>query len=258
MAKLSEKLWNWGHLETSHNKVCNYDCKMTPEEFAKEYGVDNAFVICYGGNIQPPFDDLAKRFSSLREVKWSVLGDRSSPLPESELGNTEDVVNAAKVAGNISGGIVDDFFSPERMARYTPDVLAKIKGRLNSEGLDFWSVLYEDQLNDKLPPYLECFDGVSFWIWKQAELLTMESAVEKFLSYTPNKRRMLGIYLYDYDIGQELDVELFKKQLHYYIDLLKAKKIEGIIFCSGCIGDMELDTNRYLKEYLSKNKDMEI
>ena len=37
--KLSDKLWNWGHLEGSHNNCrgCeNFNCKMTPEQYAEE------------------------------------------------------------------------------------------------------------------------------------------------------------------------------------------------------------------------------
>ena len=93
MAKLSEKLWNWGHLEGSHNAVVNLGCKMTPEGFADAYGIKNAFIVSYGGNIQPPFDALAKRLSCLKEIKWSVLGDASTPLPEAELGNTQDILD---------------------------------------------------------------------------------------------------------------------------------------------------------------------
>ena len=68
--KLSDKLWNWGHLEGSHNECARLNCSMTPEKFATEYGIPNAFIVSYGGNIQPPFDGLASRFSSLREIKW--------------------------------------------------------------------------------------------------------------------------------------------------------------------------------------------
>ena len=120
MSKLADKLWNWGHLEGSHNKINSifHGCKMTPEEFSREYGIKNAFIVSYGGNICPPFNDLANRFSCLKEIKWSVLGDGSTPLPEAELGNTDDIINALESKANITGGVVDDFFSPERMKRF--------------------------------------------------------------------------------------------------------------------------------------------
>ncbi|MBQ6907368.1 MAG: hypothetical protein IJQ28_03225 [Clostridia bacterium] len=48
---------------------------MTPEQFAEEYAIKNAFIISYAGNVQPPFYDMAKLFSCLNNVKWSVIGD---------------------------------------------------------------------------------------------------------------------------------------------------------------------------------------
>ena len=84
MAKLKDKLWNWGHLEGDHNKITNFECSMTPEGFAEEYGIKNAFIVSYGGDINPPFNNFAKRFSGLNNVIWSVLGDGSSPLPDDE------------------------------------------------------------------------------------------------------------------------------------------------------------------------------
>ena len=72
MAKLIEKLWNWGHLEGSHNGY-GFNSTMTPEQFADEYGIRNAFIISYGGNIQPPFDDMAKRFSGKLLTQTSKL-----------------------------------------------------------------------------------------------------------------------------------------------------------------------------------------
>ena len=105
--KLVDKLWNWGHLEGSHNAITGHNCKMSPEQFAEEYGIRNSFIVSYGGNIQVPFDSFAERFSGLREIVWSVLGDGSTPLPEAELGNTEDILAVLHENSNITGGVVD-------------------------------------------------------------------------------------------------------------------------------------------------------
>jgi len=196
--KLIDKLWNWGHLEGSHNDCTPLDCKMTPEEFALEYGIKNAFVVSYGGNIRPPFMDLANRFSCLKEIKWSVLGDASTPLPESELGNTDDIIDALESKANITGGVVDDFFSPQRMERFTPEVLKKIKNKLNEKGLDFWCVLYDHQMELELEKYMDCFDGVTFWLWGCDKINDMEYHLEKIFALVKDKPLMLGIYLWDY------------------------------------------------------------
>lgn len=257
--KLSDKLWNWGHLEGSHNKCTGLECSMTPEQFAEEYGIKNAFIVSYGGNIIPPFDALANRFSLLREIKWSVLGDASTPLPDAELGNTEDIIGVLDNSKNITGGVVDDFFSPERMKRFPPEVLKKIKGTLNDNGLDFWCVLYDMQLDMELEKYLDCFDGVTFWIWKSTELANTEKHLEKLFSLTNEKPVMLGIYTFYYGTGGKImDPALFEKQLSTYSELLRQGKVDGIIFCSSTLGDAELETNRILKEFVRKHGNEEL
>ena len=260
MTKLIDKLWNWGHLEGSHNKVTGFDCSMTPEEFAEEYGIRNAFMVSYGGNICPPFDKLAERFSCLDNIKWSVIGDASSPLPEDRLGNTLDVINAAQIASNISGGVVDDFFSKKRMERFTPEVLKEIKVALNAKGLDFWCVLYDSNLDMDLEKYMDCFDGISFWIWESKNIVNMEEYLEKVFKLAKNKPLMFGMYLWDYSANarHEMDSEVFEKQLKRYFELLLDKKIEGVIFCSSTIGDAELETNKILKKYIAEYGDRKI
>ena len=258
MAKLLDKLWNWGHLEGSHNTILQQSCQMSPEGFAEEYGIKNAFIVSYGGNIQPPFADLAKRFSVLNEVKWSVLGDAGTPLPEHALGNTPDVCEAAEAVNNITGGVVDDFFSKERLERFPPHVLKEIKRTLNEKGLDFWCVLYRHQL-PVIENYLDCFDGVTFWIWKCYELSELDETLEQLFATVGDKPVMLGVYLWDYGgVKGEMDADLFQKQVARYFDLLKEKKIEGVIFCSNTIGDADLETNRILKSMLREHGNTEI
>ncbi|MBE6762131.1 MAG: hypothetical protein E7551_07560 [Ruminococcaceae bacterium] len=257
MAKLKEKLWNWGHLEGSHNKIVDFNCTMSPEEFAESYGIKNAFIVSYGGNITPPFSGLAERFSSLNQIKWSILGDASTPLPEEKLGNTNDVIEVAKDFKNITGGVVDDFFSPERTKRFTPEVLTEIKENLNKNGLDFWCVLYSHEFDLPLENYVDCFDGITFWIWKSEDIANMKDYFTRLKNLAKNIPVMLGVYLWDYGNGKAMDPKIFENQLAYYFELLKNKEIEGIVFCSNTIGDMPLETNKILKEYIKKYSDIE-
>lgn len=258
MVKLKEKLWNWGHLEGSHNACVKTECNMTPEQFAEEYDIRNSFIVSYGGNIQPPYENLAKRLSPLREIKWSVLGDASTPLPDAELGNTEDVVEVSKLVYNISGAVVDDFFSPVRVKRFTPEILKKMQNRLNENNLDFWCVLYSNELGLELDQYMECFDGITFWIWACNDTVNMKEYFEKVKKLAKGKPIMLGMYLWDYSNNTPMNKELFENQLSYYFELVKAKEIEGIVFCSSTIGDMDLESNKILKEYVKKYGDIEI
>ena len=258
MAKLKDKLWNWGHLAGSHNKIVNYECKMSPQQYGEEYGVNNSFIVSYGGNIQPPYNDLALTMSSINDIKWSVLGDGSTPLPDHELGNTLDVIEVAKVAKNITGAVVDDFFSPVRIKRFTPEILTKMKNALNENDLDFWCVLYAKELNDSLKPYLSCFDGITFWIWDCSAIVNQKEYFARLKELAKVTPIMLGIYVYDYSTHNEMDSALLKDQLDYYFDLLRTKEIEGIVFCSSTLGDYDIEANKIIKEYITKYGDEEI
>ena len=255
MAKLKDKLWNWGHLEGSHNKCTGLDCHMTPEEFAHEYGIRRAFIVSYAGNIQPPFAGMAERFSVLDEVKWSVLGDASTPLPEDELGNTKDILAALDRGAHITGGIVDDFFSPKRLERFSPAVLAKIKSALHERGLDFWCVLYSHQLDRDLAPYLDCFDGVTFWFWGCQRMTDMQGDIARLRALIGDKPLMLGVYLWDYGGAKPMDTARFEEEMRLAFDLLRRGEIAGSVFCSSTVGDADLETNRLLKAYVEKYGD---
>ncbi len=260
MAKLSEKLWNWGHLEGSHNGCTPFECSMTPEEFAREYGIPNAFIVSYGGNIQPPYGEMAKRFSELGQVKWSALGDSSTPLPEHRLGNVPDVIEAAANMGNITGSIVDDFFSPVRVKRFTPDVLSEMKAELNARGLDFWCVLYSHELGavEGLEKYLDCFDGITFWFWGCDRMGDLQGDMEKVRALANGKPIMMGVYVWDYAQKSPMKTELFTDQLELGRKMLCSGEIEGMVFCSSTLGDADIETNRILKQWVKDNGDTHI
>ena len=258
--KIIDKLWNWGHLEGSHNKDLGLNCKMSPEKFAEEYGIRKSFIVSYGGNIQPPYDAFAGRFSVLNEVKWSVLGDASTPLPEAELGNTQDVVDTLFVGKNITGAVVDDFFSPERIERFAPTILRKMQNKLHENGLDFWCVLYNHQLNMDLQEYIDCFDGVTFWVWGSQHLENVEEYLQKLFVMAKGKKIMLGIYLWDWfdTSSRPMQPDLFEVQIRRYFEILGSGEIEGVVFCSNTVGDADTEVNRILKCYIIEYGDKKI
>ena len=257
MSLFSEKLWNWGHLEGSHNGCTPFECAMTPEEFAREYGIPNAFIVSYGGNIQPPYGEMAERFSGLGQIKWSALGDSSTPLPDHRWGNVPDVVALSQSTKNVSGAIVDDFFSPVRVKRFTPEVLAEMKAELNANGLDFWCVLYSHELDsvEGLERYLDCFDGITFWFWGCNRMNDTVGDVNRVLELAKGKPVMMGVYLWDYAQKSDMDNGIFEGQLQLGKEMLLSGTLAGMVFCSGTLGDADIETNRILKRWVAENGD---
>ena len=133
-----------------------------------------------------------------------------------------------------------------------------MKLSLNEKGLDFWCVLYRHQL-DVIENYLDCFDGITFWIWKCEEITELDDTLEQLFAAIGDKPVMLGVYLWDYGgAASPMDSELFRAQVARYFDLLKKKRIEGVVFCSNTLGDADLETNRILKQMLSEHGNTEI
>ena len=170
------------------------------------------------------------------------------------------MIAALPEGGNISGGVVDDFFSPERMKRFPPAVLKKIQKRLHEKGLDFWCVLYHHQLDMELSEYLDCFDGITFWIWGSQYLSHAEEYLEKLFALAGGKPVMAGVYLWDWFAPSPppMDPEKLKAQLELYFPLLERGELWGLAVCSNTTGDAENGANRVMKELVKKYGDREI
>ena len=139
-------------------------------------------------------------------------------------------------------------------------MLRKVKKALNDKGLDFWCVMYNHQLDENLEKYMDCFDGITFWIWECANIVKMDEYLDKLFALANGKPVMLGVYVWDFSNpeGQPMDIELYEKQLGRYFDMLKKGRIEGVIICSSTLGNADLETNKLLKTYIAKYGDIEI
>ena len=69
-----------------------------------------------------------------------------------------------------------------------------MRDALNEKGLDFWCVLYRHQL-EMIAKYLDCFDGITFWIWKCNEIAELDKKQTPvvFLLWGANARKKAEI-----------------------------------------------------------------
>jgi len=155
---------------------------------------------------------------------------------------------------------VDDFFSPVRVKRFTPQVLSEMKAALNAKGLDFWCVLYSHELDsvENLEKYIDCFDGITLWFWGCNRMSDTGGDIEKVLSFAKGKPVMIGVYVWDYAQNKPMDTDIYINQLEECKQLLLSRKIEGVVFCSSTLGDADIETNRILKAWVKENGDIEI
>ncbi|MCM8786030.1 MAG: hypothetical protein NC827_06645, partial [Candidatus Omnitrophica bacterium] len=105
--------------------------------------------------------------------------------------------------------------------------------------------------NLPIKEYLEKFDLITYWIWKSEDINKIEGCFEKFCEMVPEKRKALGIYMWDYGNGKEMPIDLFKKEVEIGLKYLNEEKIEGIIFLASCIVDLGLPTVEWVKKWIT-------
>ncbi|MBM3774629.1 MAG: hypothetical protein FJW37_05635 [Acidobacteria bacterium] len=253
---LRDRLWLWCHAAGSHNTGWGISTpsRITPVEAAFYMGIPNAIFVRYEGSPEPPFDQYALPFASLREVVWSVVGAAG----ETGAAEREAVIALARRNANFSGVMMDDFFEVRREGKFaalTVAELGELQGKLKSGGkpLDLWVVLYDRQLRPEMKPYLEQCDGITFWTWKAAELANVRENFERLEKLAPRARKLLGCYMYDYGARQPMSVAAMESQCEQGREWLRQGRIEGMIFLASCICDLKLEAVEWTRRWIAEN-----
>lgn len=255
MDKISDKMWIWGH-DGQGVKWHDRNIRMTQVEGAYYMGTPNICMVWTGQRIVPLEEQhqYAMAFKPFPRIVWSVTGNASSPDADKDINNA---LTLAKKFPNICGVVMDDFFQNKQP--YTAEELAAIKQRLvvNGKRLPLWAVYYSSELNLPVEKSLRQFDVITFWTWSQDHLNDLESNFDRMEKLSPDNRKMLGCFMYDFSANKELPVALMEKQCRLGRQWLKQGRIDGMIFCLSWICDMELEavewTRRWIAETGEKN-----
>ena len=258
---LKENIWLWGQVPNSHHEEANnlYNLpgvnKMTPAEALDYFDIQNSCMIVMENKPAPPFDPWADALKGAKKVAWSILGSGGSERNNNGGSDIDEVLKLVEKYDNIVAGVADDFMRPERMAVYTPEVVAGFRDTLHNKAarkLDFWTVIYEHEINDNAKPYLDVFDVVSMWTWCAKNLKDLDENYNKLKKYLKDQPVMAGCYMWDYGDHRPMTMDNMKMQLDKYANWYEQGKIDGMILCSNCIADLGIDTVEYTKEWISK------
>ncbi|MCM8821012.1 MAG: hypothetical protein NC932_03575 [Candidatus Omnitrophica bacterium] len=246
---MKEKIWLWAHKEGMQNNRWGLpsQSKITPIDACKYLGIENIIFVREFGKPEPEeYEFYAESFKNLKKVIWSVVGAGATY----QEGEVERIIELKKKYPNIVGAIMDDFFIKEKPL-FTPDQIAEIKERFNRNGMELWTVLYQHQLDLPVKEYLKKVDLTTYWVWKSEEINEIKGCFEKFCKIVPEKRKALGIYMWDYGNNKEMPLDLFIKECEIGLKWLNEEKIEGIIFLASCIVDLDLPTVEWVKEWIT-------
>lgn len=262
---LRDKFWLWGHPEGRYNQNADgYGCpdvsRMTPMEGCIYLGVRNTFMVPVGVDVNRR--QYNKSFKTLNNVGWECFDACEKP----EI--IDIAIDEAKDFPNISCVVLDDFKILDngelRYKKFPLSMLKQINQKLHNNEvrrLDSWMVLYTYQFgvneeeDKEFQPYMDEFDGVIMWTWRECDVPLIPEKFEIFKKITPNTRRMVGCYLYNFGEHKQATGDAVKWQLDYYRELLLKGEIEGIVLHTNTMADLDYEAYDVACEWMDKHGD---
>jgi hypothetical protein len=264
---IRDHLWLWGqeagcfHRHADNVWQLPGMSRMTPAEAAFYLGIPNVTIVRFNNQPAPPFRQYALPLTPLKRVVWSIVGDSSS-VENDRQPDLDEVIALAEGFPNITGAIMDDFFTgkPDAPGRYTPEQVAGFRTKLHAglRPLDLYVVLYTHDLGLPLQPHLDAVDAVTFWTWHARDLAALDDNFRRFEEIAPAKRKLLGIYMWDFGAFAPLPMDAMEHQCRLGLDWLRSGRVEGLVFLASCIADLELDTVEYARRLIADVGDEEL
>ena len=223
--------------------------RMTPAEGAFYLDVPNLIMVRWNGLPAYPSDQYAISFRPLKQVVWSIVGSGG----ENEKNEVELTLDLASRFPNITGVMMDDFFTNEGKGQVELDKLKVIRNKLNvpRRKLDLWVVLYTHQLQLPVKPYLEFCDIITLWTWNSDDLKELESNFQQ-LEQLNNNRKMLGCYMWDYPNSKPVSISNMEKQCETGLQWLIEGRIQGMIFLANTVCDLDLEVVEWTRRWIRK------
>ncbi len=263
---LRDRLWMWGHDAgslTAEFGIGGKDSDIEPADALEYMGIPNICVVRFTGTPLPPFDDFVKQFANTKRFTWSIVDGAKNFTTEEKKRQALDL--AAKHP-NLVGLDLDDFFlsdgapqsaGQEAHAHLTVAQLRELRQELVVEGrkLDLSMVVYSKQLKPMIKQHIDLVDAVYFWTWRASELINLEANFAKYRQIVPDKRTLLGIYMWNFGEKKTIPVALMEHQCRLALEWIKQGKIEGLIFHCTPLCGMKLEAVEWSRAWIARHAD---
>jgi len=255
---LRERFWLWGHPEGRYNNLYGNTKKSrtTPLEACMYLGIPNTFMVPVGVDVNRR--QYNKSFKPLRQVGWEASEAGINP----EL--IDDYIVEAAEFSNITCVVFDDFQQYLSDKQIPVENLWRIRERLhtnNVRALKMWMVLYTHEFgfdkakDEAFKCYIEPFDGIILWTWKEADIIYFNEKFDIFKKLTPHNRRMIGCYLYNFGESKQATGKAVQWQLDRYRELIFNKEAEGIVLHTNTMADLDYEAYDVAVKWLEKHGD---
>ncbi|MGI6562713.1 MAG: hypothetical protein ACOX3Q_09155 [Clostridia bacterium] len=272
MATVRDKLWMFGSRahdddiwlgKSSEHRFTRWS-RITPAEGAFMLDIPNMILVNSDG-IPVPFSadayGYAESFCRMKKVLWSITGSGGF-----RIGNEEEFIcDLAEKYPNITGAFLDDYFNifltndSDANERIYND-LKSIREKLSKANrpMELYVVWYTHHFQAIDPKVMQFIDGLTLWTWEYRNLKRISDNFEFTEKLFPDKKKLLGIYLLDYPSGMPVPNEYMELQCEYGLKLLKEGRADGLIICTNCVMGVGLPSEKWLRGWIERVKDIEI
>ena len=234
---IRDRLWMWGH----HAQMCHKSGfkkssgrkwegpTVEQAEGCRLMGIPNDCFIRWGNKPAHPWGDYIEQFRQLKRFAFGITDGGNGTVWD----KLDWAINEIKPAfPNFTGGFLDDFFAVKEHTQ-TEDVVKKIADRLHENDLRLSIVVYSDQdgIKPEFKPYIDMCDETSFWCWHSENLGQHEGSVRQMRDFIgPDKSLLMGVYMWDYTLGEPVPASRMEMQLEFAERLLREEVVTGLIF----------------------------
>lgn len=262
---LQDHLWMWGHeSETIQGGLYAVPIgkSISQADAVESMGIPNNCVIRYQGAPAPPFDKYINQFKKTKRVAWSIIDGAPQPFEWKK----KTAFALIDKMPNLTTLFLDDYFKGNAVPVETKEGTIESPADLTGSGIkrlyaevaslqrpiDLAMVLYSNQLDPGIAKHIAFCDIVSFWTWKATDLVNLAANFARYRKIVPNKRTLLGIYMWDFGNKKPVPLELMKLQCDFALKAFKSGEIEGMIFhCTPLVG-AELEAVNYSRRWISE------
>jgi hypothetical protein len=256
---LRDRLWMWGHDSGVYDGPKGpYNIPLSaPISMAdgiKYMGIPNVCVI--RGGI--PNAEYRQQFKDVKRIAWNLSGGSNKSYYDLK----NYVLGLRDTMSNMTGYYLDDFFHGKPKVETDPAPAALSMDEMKKlyeetlaykRRLDLAIVLYTSQIAPSIKPVMKYVDVVSLWIWDGSDIQKIEDNFKKYRALVPDKRTLLGIYMWDFGGKKELSKAFMVNQLDYAYRLYKEGQIEGLIFHCTPLCNKGLAAVDYARDWIAKH-----
>ena len=248
LARCKEKTMNWS--------------RITPAEGAFMLGVPTAMMIVSDGqpvSYSAEAYGTMESFCRMKNVLWSVKGSGAF-----RIGNEEQFIcDLAEKYPNVSGAYLDDMFGWDEDGsneELYANELKEIRERLDKacRPMEIWATCYIKDVQKYSAKMYDPIDVVTIWNMDTSKIDNLEEEFEMYETLLPNKKKALGIYMFDYPTGSSVTLERMEKQCETGLKWLREGKIEGMVFLTNCTMGIGLPSEKWLRDWIDKVGDEEL